>query len=146
MKRLKILLLMLLAFCQAEASDFDPIIPRVKECLGVWCYITVDFKNDPVTSDGYFKYTIQTPPNGIQYACMQGPGAPYLFNHLGSTVDLYIRKMRLELDADGYDSVPIELFVDTWIGDSGYYQSMPTDNSNTIKNQCFYQIILNITW
>ena len=113
------------------------------DCLGTHCYISVYLNSDPVTSDGYLKYTICIPNENI-YA-IQGPASAYLSNHLGNSVDIYIKKAQLEMAVDGYANceVPYELLVDKWVDYWGNYTTdILTVNSNGGYSRCYYFIKL----
>lgn len=111
------------------------------DCLGIWCTIDVDLnqqKNDLV-------YTIPVPPEGILLTTpnvfgtvgpiIQGPGSPHLFNNLGNTVDLHLRKNHLLLE---YENNPtecvLELIVNKKVSDWG--------TSSPAQNFCYYYIRL----
>ena len=60
------------------------------------------------------KYTITVPKEGI--TDLQGPAGCYLANNLGNTIDIYVRKIHLDLAADGVTcEVPFELYVNKWV-------------------------------
>ena len=107
--------------------------------LGLLCYVSVDLENDPVTADGFLKYTIPTPSESIDD--IVGPVGCYLLNYLGprSTVDLYVRRTHLELAIDGAvdAQVPFDLFVNKWMDSHG-----ATYNEPTAPYQCHYTVIL----
>ena len=109
-------------------------------CLGRLCYVTVDLKNDPVVDGMYLKYTIPAPSESIW--SIQGPGTSLFFNHLGNTVDIYVRKNHLELAiADSnVREVPCEVLVDKWVNDYGYYEYYQASG----YLRCHYEIILMI--
>ena len=89
-------------------------IPTPINCLGTHCYISVFLNSDPVTPDGMLKYTITVPKEGI--TDLQGPAGCYLANNLGNTIDIYVRKIHLDLAADGVTcEVPFELYVNKWV-------------------------------
>ena len=106
------------------------------DCLGVLCRITVNLEKDPVTSDGYLRYTIITPPEGAYN--IQGPAGAFLANNLGSTVDIYIRKSQLELAVADRDQceIPFELLVYMWKDEWG--------NPASYGIQCYYHVILMV--
>lgn len=106
-----------------------------------WCTIDVDLnqqENDLV-------YTIPVPPEGILLTTpnvfgtvgpiIQGPGSPHLFNNLGNTVDLHLRKNHLLLE---YENNPtecvLELIVNKKVSDWG--------TSSPAQNFCYYYIRL----
>ena len=109
--------------------------------LGVLCYVSVDIDNDPVTADGFLKYTIPTPSESIDDVV--GPVGCYLLNYLGprSTVDLYVRRSHLELAIDSAASaqVPFEIFVNKWMNSHGdtYHEQ-----TGVYCYQCHYTVIL----
>lgn len=122
---------MLAVVTNAQSSGYD--------CLGTHCYISVYINQDPVTSDGYLKYTITVPPEGAYD--VQGPAGAYLFNHLGSTVDFYVRKSQLLLASDGVDcEVPFELWVNKWFTGLGVY------NTTGEGTRCYYWIKLLVNY
>ena len=137
-----------LIFLMAILFNCNFIRAQGFDVLGVWCSITVNFQSDKVGSDGSLKYTIPAPSGSWSYRGVEGPGRPYLINYLGSTIDLCLDKRRLKLDAEGYSSVTLDLFVDQWLVDYrvGTYQSTPIDWSNPRRNQCHYRIVLNLVW
>ena len=63
------------------------------DCLGDWCIVDVSL-SDPLV-DNYLVYTIPKPLYAI--SGIYGPGMPRLFNDLGGTMDLYLRKFDLQL-------------------------------------------------
>lgn len=85
-----IFILMACFFCQeSKAQNCGSYT-----CLGVWYDLNISL-SDP-TVNGYFVCTIPVPPEGIDFnSGIIGIGAPYFFNHLGSTVDVYIKKIDL---------------------------------------------------
>ena len=112
----------------------------VVDCLGVDCYITVDLNNDPVTSDGYLKYTIFKPQERIED--IQGPTAAFLLNDLGSTIDIYIKKIQLlPLTRAITSEIPYELLVEKWVDRWG----RPTTKEADDSIQCHYHVVLLIT-
>lgn len=107
------------------------------DCLGVHCYITVDLNNDPVTSDGYLKYTISKPQEGIE--SIQGPTAVYLSNDLGNTIDIYIKKIHLiPLTRAITSEIPYELIVKKWVDRWG----SPISEGTAEAIQCHYHVVL----
>lgn len=135
-KRMVLLLSCILAVSMVKAQD------RSYACLGTLCYVSVYLNKDSV-ADGYFTYTIPVPPEGIySFHEVQGPGSPYLTNHLGNTVDLELRRSHLLLAVDGEDcEVPLELLVNKWSYDWGSYTTTPDLNAA----QCYYLIRLLVT-
>lgn len=110
------------------------------DCLGLHCYVTVDINNDPVTSDGYLKYTISKPQESIK--SIQGPTAAYLSNDLGGTIDIYINKMQLlPLTRSITSEIPYELLVNKWVDKWGATTTMETPEAI----QCHYHVVLLIT-
>jgi hypothetical protein len=109
------------------------------ECLGKHCDVSVDLYNDPVES-GYLKYTIPTPTENIDY--ITGPAGSYLSNHLGNTVDVYVRRSHLELAlADSpYAQVVFRLYVRLWKSQTGDTKTYPESG----YNQCFYHVVFNM--
>lgn len=107
-------------------------------CLGTFCRISVYLNSDPVTPDGYLKYTIPTPPETI--FDVQGPAGSFLANNLGNTVDLYIRKSQLELAAADMSQceIPFELLVDKWKDEWG------EPSVSGVGIRCYYHIILMV--
>ena len=82
------------------------------DCLGDWCIVDVSL-SDPLV-DNYLVYTIPKPPYAI--SGIYGPGMPRLFNDLGGTMDLYLRKFDLlpHLDeGDDYAILYLEMTVGT---------------------------------
>jgi hypothetical protein len=132
MKTTTLLLFIVISTLNIRAQTFT----HGFDCLGIHCYVTVNLRTDPVTSDGYLKYTISTPPESIYD--VQGPAAVLLSNYLGGTIDLYIRKSQLELAAADRDQceIPFELLVDKWKDEWG--------NPSTSGIRCHYHIILMI--
>lgn len=109
------------------------------DCLGTHCYITVFLNSHPVTADGFFKFTINVPPEGA--VNVQGPAGAYLSNNLGNTVDLYVRKIHLDLAADGVNTeVPFELLVNKWTTGWGNY------NTSGTGAQCYYWIKIMVNY
>ena len=109
------------------------------ECLGTHCYISVYINRDPVVDNWYLKYTINVPAEGS--VDVQGPMAAFLFNNLGNTVDLYIRKSQLDIIADGVNcEIPIELWVNKWVTPLGSY------NTSGEGTRCFYWIKLLVNY
>ena len=107
-------------------------------CLGTWCYVDVSL-SDPVNA-GELIYTIPVPPEGFTGGIM-GPGSPYLFNDLGSTIELHLKKGHLEIEADGNETTTLMLdaLVNKYVlGTEGYISSGD-------YVQCHYHIILRIT-
>ena len=117
-----------------------PIPDYSDECLGIHYYISVDLRNDPVV-DGYLKYTIPVPREGIDF--ISGPASAFLLNNLGSTVDIYVRRSQLEIAiADQpYAQVDFALFVHLWKDPFGGISTSP---SSTNK-QCYYLVVFNMT-
>lgn len=106
--------------------------------LGTHCYITVYINRDPVTSDGYLKYTINVPPEGAVYT--QGPAGSYLLNNTGDTIDFYVRKGQLDMAADGMNcEIPFELWVNKWVDGFRY-------NTDGVGERCYYMIILMVNY
>ena len=112
---ISLLLLVIASSIKAQGISGTPVLSE--GCLGIHCYVTVDLDNDPVVNGGYVKYTIPTPRENLDY--IQGPAGAYLSNNLGNTVDIYVRKIHLELALSDYVAVevPFELFVKTDTGD-----------------------------
>lgn len=117
--------------CNAQSTSYTN--------LGILCYINVSLSHDPVDNQGYLTYTINTPD---ETACgIQGPGSPILTNNLGSTVDLKIRRIHLDLAADGLNcEIPLELTVAKWSTGWGHYTTSPSSGGA----QCYYYIVLLI--
>ena len=117
-----------------------PELDFINECLGIHHEVSVNLNNDPVVN-GYLKYTIPTPRETIDY--ITGPAGSYLSNHLGNTVDVYVRRSHLELALADYPyaQVPFTLFVRLWKNDIGHTRTDPADG----YNQCFYYVILNMS-
>ena len=103
-------LIMTVSFvAKAQTIGASPV-----NCLGTHCYISVFLNSDPVASNGMLKYTIRVPQERI--VDIQGPAGCYLANNLGNTIDIYVRKIHLDLAADGVTcEVPFELYVDKWV-------------------------------
>lgn len=122
-------------FCRSQCNN-----SYLVDCLGLHCYITVDLNNDPVTSNGYLKYTISKPRERIND--IAGPTAAYLANDLGSTIDIYINKMQLlPLTRAITSEIPYELLVDKWVDKWGTTTTMGTPEAI----QCHYHVVLLIT-
>lgn len=149
------------------------------DCLGVWCTIDVDLSQQ---TTGELVYTISVPPEGIYLSLpnelntrgpvVEGPASPYLFNYLGNTVDLHLKKTQLMVE---YETNPteciLELFVDKQVNDGGIETSGGKDDqtsddkdgetsedkdntttkdhghisSNGTGHQCYYYIRLLLT-
>lgn len=107
-------------------------------CLGIWCYVNVHLSTDPVDG-GYLKYTIPVPSEGISpYGGVQGPGSPILFNNLGNTVELWLRRVHVDLAANGQNcELPVEFRVNKWTTGWGSYSTIPGNGT-----QCYYWIVL----
>lgn len=100
------------------------------DVLGVWCYGDIYIKK--TGSSGEVKCTIPIPPEGI--VDIDGPGAPYLTNYLGSTVDIVFNApahFKAELD-----------FID---GDIGYelYVNLTTSGLGEGVG-CYYYVIIHV--
>lgn len=110
------------------------------EELGILCHVSVDLNNDPVTSDGYLKYTIPAPTEQIDF--ISGPASAFLINHLGDTVDFYVRKNQLELAAAdyAYARIPYLIFVKKWINTGGVISLVEKEG----YYQCYYVVYLEI--
>ena len=110
------------------------------DCLGRLCYVTVDLNNDPLIDGMYLKYTIPAPSENIY--SIQGPGISLVFNDLGSTVDILVRKTHLELAlADSPNrEIPCDVLVEKWVDEYGKYEYNQT-NANIM---CHYHIVLMI--
>ena len=131
-----VVLLATTCFAQQYGSD----------CLGVLCTIDVDLSQQKGSPD--LVYTIFVPSEGIYLTksnyfnsrgpIIQGPGAPYLFNYLGNTVDIHLKRAQMIVE---YETEPterfLELFVDKQVTDFGI--------TTTYGNQCYYLIRLLIT-
>ena len=127
-------LLMTISFTAKAQFSENPI-----NCLGTHCYISVFLNSDPVTSDGMLKYTINVPREGISN--LQGPAGNYFANNLGNTVDIYIRKIHLDLAADGVTcEIPFELYVNKWVD----YLGNPISDNTGI--QCFYWVKFMVSY
>lgn len=144
MKRMFLKAFMLLFFVNITSSvlaqDYGFIEPNhVEQYLGVHCEVSVDLDNDPVQG-GYLKYTIPAPREGVSF--IQGPAGCYLSNNLGSTVDIYVRRVQLELALSDlpYAQVPFELFVNLWKDPHGG----TTSSSGESTEQCFYYVVFEI--
>ena len=121
----------------AKAQSDDDIIAGY-DYLGTHCYITVYINQDPVTSDGYLKYTIPVPPEGAVHT--QGPASSYLLGQIGSTVDFYVRKGQLDMAADGMNcEIPFELWVNKWVNGFTY-------NTDGVGERCYYMIKLLVNY
>lgn len=129
MRKIGFYLFVVAAFFNIAAASAETSSSAESDILGVWCYIDLDFDNDAVDANGYFIYTIPVPSEGISSLGVQGPGRPYLANNNGTTVDLYINKIRFDVEYGDHDTVPIELFVNRT------YNGKP----------CHYQIMVNVT-
>lgn len=109
------------------------------DCLGTYCEINVYMNSTPVDSNGFFKFTIPVPSEG--FANIQGPAGSYFANHLGNTIDIYVRKIHLDLAADGINTeVPFELLVYKWVNDFGVY------NTSGDGYQCYYWLKLMVIY
>lgn len=117
-----------------------PVPDYSDEYLGIHCYITVDLNNDSVVN-GYLKYTISVPKETV--ISIQGPASAYLSNNLGSTIDIYVHRLQLELAlADmSYAQVPFALFVDLW---KDSYGNITTELDSTAQ-QCYYYVVFNLS-
>lgn len=122
-------LAVIIAILNVANMNAETLSSTNSDILGTWCYIDMDFDNDAVEANGCFKYTIPVPSEGISSLGVQGPGRPYLDNNNGKTVDLYINKIRFDLEYGDCDSVALELFI------NNTYNGKP----------CHYQIIVNAT-
>jgi len=98
-----------------------------QDCLGIWCYVNASL-SDPLIS-GRLVYTIPMPPETVLY--ISGPGAPHLFNCLGSTVELHLSLPDLILELDGHDFVQLDL-------------EMVVDKKSAFEVNSHYHIKLNI--
>ena len=135
---LSILFLVLVSTINAQTTPSTPTFTQ--ECLGIHYYVNVDLQNDPVVNGGFVKYTIPVPREGLDY--IHGPLGCYLSNHLGNTVDVYVRKIHLELALSDYPSVevPFELYVNKWITYDGATYDYPVSGGT----QCFYYVVFKI--
>ena len=135
---ISLLLLVIASSIKAQGISGTPVLSE--GCLGIHCYVTVDLDNDPVVNGGYVKYTIPTPRENLDY--IQGPAGAYLSNNLGNTVDIYVRKIHLELALSDYVAVevPFELFVKKWILPNGGTYDYPVSGAA----QCFYYVVFMI--
>ena len=88
----------------------------------------------------YLKYTIPALREEVDF--IQGPVGSYLANNLGNTVDVYVRRSRLELALANmpYAQVPFELFVRLWKSPNGATSTFPESD----KEQCFYYVVFNM--
>ena len=132
----KVILLFL--FCLVSLVSFEAYCQSPSYTnLGTLCYININLRQTPVDSQGYYTFTIHTPQERI--CGVQGPGSPILINNLGSTVDLKIRRMYIELAADGNNcEIPLEAYVEKWSTGWGNYTTSPTSGGA----QCYYYIVL----
>ena len=135
---LSILFLVLVSTINAQTIPSTPTLTQ--DCLGIHCYVLVDLQHDPVVDGGFVKYTIPVPREGLDF--IQGPLGCYLSNHLGNTVDIYVRKIHLELALSDNPSaeVPFELFVNKWIIPNGGTYDYPVSGAL----QCFYYVVFKI--
>ena len=109
------------------------------DCLGTFCEVDVYIDRAPVEANGFIKVTIPVPSEGI--AGIQGPASAYFSNHLGNTIDLYVRKIHLDLAADGVNcEIPFELTVNKWVNDLGVY------NTSGEGYQCYYWVKLMVIY
>lgn len=106
-------------------------------CLGTWCYVDVSL-SDP-TNGGELIYTIPVPPERFTGGIM-GPGSPTLFNDLGNTIELHLRKSHLVVEADGGD---VQLVLDAQV--NKYVIATEGAISSGDYVQCHYHIVLNVT-
>lgn len=106
-------------------------------CLGTWCYVDVSL-SDP-TNAGELIYTIPMPPERFTGGIM-GPGSPYLFNNLGNTIELHLKRGQLVVEADGGN---VQLVLDALV--DKYVIATEGSVSSGDYAQCHYHIILNVT-
>ena len=106
-------------------------------CLGTWCYVDVSL-SDP-TYAGDLIYVIPVPPEGFAGSIM-GPGSPRLYNNLGSTVELRLKKSHLEVESDGGNA---QFVLDALTNE--FVQDMEGSISSGGYARCHYHIILNVT-
>lgn len=71
---------------------------------------------------------------------MNAPAGCYLSNHLGNTVNVYVRRTHLELalDSQPYAQVPFELYIPLWRINNDVITTIP----GNINNQLFLYYIL----
>ena len=121
-------------YAQTFESELEERWPNLSNsCLGIHCYVSVDLNTDPV-ENGYLKYTIPVPRETIDF--ISGPVGCYLGNHLGNTIDIYVRRIHLELLASDQPQaqVPFELFVRLWKDHQGVTTTTPSSDDK----QCYY--------
>lgn len=138
-KSIATLFFILFATSLLYAQESWSIVDANPNCLGIHCYISVDLNNDPI-DNGYLKYTIPTPKEGIDF--ISGSAGCYLSNHLGNTVDVYVRRTHLELalDSQPYAQVPFELYIPLWRINNDVITTIP----GNINNQLFYIVYFNM--
>lgn len=106
-------------------------------CLGEWYDLNISL-SDPVVN-GHFVCTIPVPPEGINSnSGIMGIGTPYFFNQLGSTIDVYVKKIDLtpEMVND----------LETFILDFETLKKIPTiePSASDEKVYCHYHLRLNV--
>ena len=90
------------------------------DVLGVWCYGDIYIKKAGSSDD--LKCTIPVPTEGLypHGNAISGPGAPYLTNYLGSTVDIAFNapaQIKVELDMQDGD-IGYELYTNERVTNS----------------------------
>ena len=128
------ILLSFLFVCNTISAQYNR---EGSDVLGVWCYGDIYIKKTGSTDDP--KCTIPVPTEGLYpYGnAISGPGAPYLTNYLGNTVDIRFNapaQIKVELDMQDGD-IGYELYTDERVTNSF------DDINGTYK---YYYVIIHV--
>lgn len=139
MNRFLVLICVIFFFFQSAMAQH---VCSAASCLGTTYGITVDFDEDR-TDGGYLVYTIPVSSYGInQELAVTGPVTCFLQNYVGTMVDLYVnkRKLQLEFELLGVQAVNMDIVIRT--NTTGIFSDV---NGHGYEDYYHYHICLSIS-